>query len=200
MRSEDRVLVITSAGCNALDYALLGAQVVAVDANPRQNHLLELKRAGIRALDCERLLRAVRPGRHVRVAGHLRGPARASCRTTPAPSGTARSGSSIPAKAGGSFYFRGSSGLVARGLRFHIDHVARVAPALGPGPVRVEPGRAAGALPARAAPDAAGRASARGVSAPRRDDPARRPGSPARDGGEPPRAASRASCAAASTT
>jgi S-adenosylmethionine-diacylglycerol 3-amino-3-carboxypropyl transferase len=47
----DRVLVITSAGCNALDYALLGARVVAVDVNPRQNHLLELKRAGIRALD-----------------------------------------------------------------------------------------------------------------------------------------------------
>jgi S-adenosylmethionine-diacylglycerol 3-amino-3-carboxypropyl transferase len=50
---EDRVLVITSAGCNALDYALLGARVVAVDANPRQNHLLELKRAGIRTLDFE---------------------------------------------------------------------------------------------------------------------------------------------------
>src|SRR6185503_8682168 len=48
---RDRVLVITSAGCNALDYALTGARVVAVDANPRQNHLLELKRAGIRALD-----------------------------------------------------------------------------------------------------------------------------------------------------
>jgi S-adenosylmethionine-diacylglycerol 3-amino-3-carboxypropyl transferase len=31
----DRVLVITSAGCNALDYALLGARVLAVDQNPR---------------------------------------------------------------------------------------------------------------------------------------------------------------------
>ena len=51
LQPTDRVLVITSAGCNALDYALLGAQVVAVDANPRQNHLLELKRAGIAALD-----------------------------------------------------------------------------------------------------------------------------------------------------
>jgi S-adenosylmethionine-diacylglycerol 3-amino-3-carboxypropyl transferase len=51
LRPEDRVLVITSAGCNALDYALSGAQVRAVDVNPRQNHLLELKRAGIRALE-----------------------------------------------------------------------------------------------------------------------------------------------------
>ena len=33
----DRVLVITSAGCNALDYALEGARVLAVDVDPRQN-------------------------------------------------------------------------------------------------------------------------------------------------------------------
>jgi S-adenosylmethionine-diacylglycerol 3-amino-3-carboxypropyl transferase len=50
---RDRVMVITSAGCNTLDYALSGATVLAVDANPRQNHLLELKLAGIRALDYE---------------------------------------------------------------------------------------------------------------------------------------------------
>jgi S-adenosylmethionine-diacylglycerol 3-amino-3-carboxypropyl transferase len=53
LSERDRVLVITSAGCNALDYALCGARVLAVDANPRQNHLLELKIAGIRRLDHE---------------------------------------------------------------------------------------------------------------------------------------------------
>jgi S-adenosylmethionine-diacylglycerol 3-amino-3-carboxypropyl transferase len=48
---DDRVLVITSAGCNALDYLLAGAgEVNAVDVNPRQNALLELKVAGIKAL------------------------------------------------------------------------------------------------------------------------------------------------------
>lgn len=47
----DRVLMITSAGCNVLDYALEGpARIVAVDANPRQTALLELKLAGIRRL------------------------------------------------------------------------------------------------------------------------------------------------------
>ena len=47
----DTVLVITSAGCNALDYACAGAgRVHAVDANPRQTALLELKLAGIRHL------------------------------------------------------------------------------------------------------------------------------------------------------
>src|SRR5271156_2594527 len=51
---DDTVLVITSAGCNALDYALAGPRRVdAVDVNPRQNALLELKIAGIRRLDFE---------------------------------------------------------------------------------------------------------------------------------------------------
>jgi len=48
---EDTILVITSAGCNVLDYALAGPrQIHAVDANPRQTALLELKLAGIRRL------------------------------------------------------------------------------------------------------------------------------------------------------
>ncbi|MBL8797066.1 MAG: BtaA family protein [Planctomycetia bacterium] len=52
LQPHDRVLVITSAGCNALDYLLAGAgEVNAVDMNPIQNALLELKVAGIRQLD-----------------------------------------------------------------------------------------------------------------------------------------------------
>src|SRR5215470_17344789 len=48
---DDRVVVITSAGCNALDYLLAGAgEVNAVDVNPRQNALLELKVAAVRTL------------------------------------------------------------------------------------------------------------------------------------------------------
>jgi S-adenosylmethionine-diacylglycerol 3-amino-3-carboxypropyl transferase len=51
-RPDDRVLVITSAGCNALDYLLAGAgEVNAVDINPRQNALLELKVGAVKALD-----------------------------------------------------------------------------------------------------------------------------------------------------
>ena len=49
---EDNLLVITSAGCNALSYVLSGLNhVYAVDMNPRQNALLELKMSGIRNLD-----------------------------------------------------------------------------------------------------------------------------------------------------
>jgi S-adenosylmethionine-diacylglycerol 3-amino-3-carboxypropyl transferase len=48
---DDRALVITSGGCNVLDYALDGpAGVIAVDVNPRQTALLELKLAAIRHL------------------------------------------------------------------------------------------------------------------------------------------------------
>jgi S-adenosylmethionine-diacylglycerol 3-amino-3-carboxypropyl transferase len=50
----DRVLSITGAGCNVLDYLLAGAgEVHAVDINPCQNALLELKVAAIRTLAYE---------------------------------------------------------------------------------------------------------------------------------------------------
>ena len=52
LRPDDTLLVITSAGCNVLDYALAGpSRIHAVDANPRQTALLELKLAGIRRLE-----------------------------------------------------------------------------------------------------------------------------------------------------
>ncbi len=52
LNGDDRVLVVTSGGCNALDYLLAGAgRVDAVDSNPCQGHLLEFKAAAIRALD-----------------------------------------------------------------------------------------------------------------------------------------------------
>jgi len=51
LKPEDTLVVIASAGCNVLDYALAGPRRIhAVDANPRQTALLELKLAGIRCL------------------------------------------------------------------------------------------------------------------------------------------------------
>lgn len=47
--ADSRVVMLTSAGCNALDYALDGpAEIHCVDMNPRQNALLELKLALLR--------------------------------------------------------------------------------------------------------------------------------------------------------
>jgi len=63
--SHDTLLVITSAGCNVLDYALLGPRRIhAVDANPRQTALLELKLAGIRRLTYSDFFAAFGQGRH----------------------------------------------------------------------------------------------------------------------------------------
>lgn len=51
---DDTILTLTSGGCNALDLVLQGAgQVVGVDINPAQSHLLELKRAAIIRLPFE---------------------------------------------------------------------------------------------------------------------------------------------------
>ena len=62
---NDTVLAITSAGCNVLDYALLGPKRIhAVDANPRQTALLELKLAAIRCLDYEDFFALFGRGHH----------------------------------------------------------------------------------------------------------------------------------------
>lgn len=48
LRADSRVVMITSAGCNAFDYLLDDpAEIHAIDVNHRQNALLELKRAMI---------------------------------------------------------------------------------------------------------------------------------------------------------
>ncbi|KAB2641072.1 MAG: BtaA family protein [Verrucomicrobia bacterium] len=65
LQPDSRLVMITSAGCNALDYALdEPAQIHAVDMNPRQNALLELKIAMILRDDFEDLLRVFGQGVH----------------------------------------------------------------------------------------------------------------------------------------
>ncbi len=67
LKPQDRVLVITSAGCNALDYLLSGvAGVHAVDMNPIQNSLLELKKAAIKELDFDEFWKFFGEGCHPR--------------------------------------------------------------------------------------------------------------------------------------
>ncbi len=54
IQGDSKILMITSAGCNALAYLLdAPAEIHCVDMNYRQNALLELKKAGLRALDHE---------------------------------------------------------------------------------------------------------------------------------------------------
>lgn len=127
LTAQDRVMVITSAGCNALDYLLAGAgHVYAVDMNPRQNALLELKASAIRNLDYERFFRMFGEGYLPNVesvyASHLR----------QSISATSRKYwdrwirfFDNPNK---SFYFRGTSGAFARMIGIYINRVARCRP------------------------------------------------------------------------
>lgn len=126
----DQVLVITSAGCNALDYALTGARVLAVDANPRQNHLLELKLAGIRRLDYQAFFALFGAGgdrRALEMYAALREELSDAAREFW--DGEIQAFQPDSAR-GGSFYYAGTAGLVAYTLRWYIEHVARASGAL----------------------------------------------------------------------
>jgi S-adenosylmethionine-diacylglycerol 3-amino-3-carboxypropyl transferase len=123
----DRVLVITSAGCNALDYVLEGPEhVYAVDMNARQNALLDLKLAAIRRLDYETFFSMFGRGRvadareiyEMHLRDVLPGPAQDYW------------DKHIKFFSGRgwrrSFYFRGTSGTFARLVNGYLDRVARV--------------------------------------------------------------------------
>ena len=123
----DEVLVITSAGCNALDYALAGAKHVhAVDVNARQNALLELKLAAVKGLRYPTFFKMFGKGYLPHIALNY------PYKLRPHLSVAARriwdrhiwmfSGEGWRS----SFYFRGSSGFVARVLNLYIDRGARI--------------------------------------------------------------------------
>jgi S-adenosylmethionine-diacylglycerol 3-amino-3-carboxypropyl transferase len=116
LRGGDRVLAITSAGCNALDYVLAGAHVVATDVNPRQNHLLELKQAGIRALAFDDFFELFGRGRSLR-AGELYAQLRPGLGEASRRFWDREIRLFDPRRArGGSFYYAGSSGLFAHAV------------------------------------------------------------------------------------
>ncbi|KAI0882252.1 uncharacterized protein GGS22DRAFT_49684 [Annulohypoxylon maeteangense] len=65
LNSDDVVLAITSAGDNLLSYALQSpARIHAVDLNPTQNHLLELKVAAFSSLPYEDFWKIFGDGKH----------------------------------------------------------------------------------------------------------------------------------------
>ncbi|MEU0270922.1 BtaA family protein [Streptomyces sp. NPDC006307] len=114
---DDHVLVITSAGCNALDYLLAGAgRVTAVDVNPRQTALLELKTAAVRNLNHAEFFELFGTGRSPR-AREMYGDA---LRAELSPPSRRFWDGYIEAFAGRgwrrSFYYRGTSGLLAKSL------------------------------------------------------------------------------------
>jgi S-adenosylmethionine-diacylglycerol 3-amino-3-carboxypropyl transferase len=128
---DDRMLVITSAGCNVLDYALdAPAAIHAVDANPRQNALLELKLAGIRRLDFDDFYRLFGDGRHPEFRALYGDVLRAEL----SPFAQAywdRNGHWFRGpNVRDSFYYRGLSGAVARGFHGYLALRPRLRDAL----------------------------------------------------------------------
>jgi S-adenosylmethionine-diacylglycerol 3-amino-3-carboxypropyl transferase len=116
--ADDTVLVITSAGCNALDYALTGPRRVhAVDANPRQNALLELKLAGIRHLEFDDFFALFGDGGHPRFREIYHDALRRDLSPFARQFWDARQHWFGHADLRGSFYYFGLSGIVARTFR-----------------------------------------------------------------------------------
>ena len=123
--NDDDILVITSAGCNALDYALAGPRSVqAVDMNPRQNALLDLKIAGIRELGFEQFFQMFGEG-HLSEINDLY-PSRLRQHLPD----WSRSFWDRKIKwfrnRKRSFYYRGTSGMFARMIRRYMEKVIRV--------------------------------------------------------------------------
>jgi len=124
---EDNLLVITSAGCNALDYALCEPNHVhAVDMNPRQNALLELKLAGIRSLEYEDFFRLFGQGRLPGVRRIYGDELRPLLSAWSQRYWDRRIGFFDSARR--PFYFRGTSGGFAKLLNFYVDSIVRVRP------------------------------------------------------------------------
>ncbi len=127
--AKDEVAVITSAGCNALDYALAGSgQVHAVDVNPRQNALLELKLAAARALDYESFFCMFGKGHLAGVRESYGQSMRQYLSTFARQYWDRRIGWFESAGWRPSFYFRGTTGLFARLMNHYIDRIAKVRP------------------------------------------------------------------------
>lgn len=124
---DDTVLVITSGGCNALDYALARPKhVYAVDLNPRQNALLELKLAGIRGLDFETFFAMFGHGRLPDAAKVYRQKLRSRLSQRSRQYWDRRI--NVFDHPRRSFYFSGACGLFARMINAYVDRVARVRP------------------------------------------------------------------------
>lgn len=118
---DDTVLAITSAGCNVLDYLLCEPrQVFAVDANPRQTALLELKLAAIRRLDFEDIFLIFGDGRHPRFREIYHDALRADLSAFARDYWAARCHWFTHRADDGSFYFHGLSGRVARIFRAYL--------------------------------------------------------------------------------
>ncbi|QDT65823.1 DUF3419 family protein [Calycomorphotria hydatis] len=128
---EDSVAMITSAGCNALDYALQAPKAVhAIDMNPNQTALLELKMAAIRKLPYEDVFALFGEGASPRWKEIYQDVLRPELEERSQKIWDRQDGFFKGKGRRRSFYFRGSSGTFAWLANWYIDRVAKVRPAV----------------------------------------------------------------------
>lgn len=123
IESDSEIVMLTSAGCNALDYLLDEPQSIqCIDANPSQNALLELKKALFLNDDYQLLWNMFGKGYddriHLLYKQHLRNHLSASASTFWDKYITYFCKTSTE----GSFYFRGTSGKIALMIHDRIKH------------------------------------------------------------------------------
>jgi S-adenosylmethionine-diacylglycerol 3-amino-3-carboxypropyl transferase len=123
---NDTMMVITSAGCNVLDYALAAPKLIhAVDANPRQNALLELKLAAIRRLQFADFFSVFGEGFHPHFGEMYRDALRGEL--SPFAREYWDKNTGWFASRRGSFYYHGLSGVVAGLFRTYLRLRPRLA-------------------------------------------------------------------------
>lgn len=121
---DDTVMVITSAGCNALDYALCNPRAVhCVDMNPRQNALLELKLAGIRRLEYDTFFDMFGRGRLHSAASLYSNQLRQDLSPWSRKYWDDHIHFFSTRSPGNSLYFHGTSGLVARSINIYLNRI-----------------------------------------------------------------------------
>ena len=120
---DDNLLVITSAGCNALSYALTGLNHIdAVDMNHRQNSLLELKIAGIKNLDYPTFFKIFGNAKFPGIKELYREKLR-ECLTPSAQTYWDKKIKKYFDSRRKSFYFCGTAGAFARLINIYIDKI-----------------------------------------------------------------------------
>ena len=125
----DQMLVITSAGCNVLDYLLEEpSHIDAVDLNYRQNALLDLKLAGIAELRWPEFFAMFGTGHEPQVKDRYHSRLRRHLQPTHQTFWDRHIGLF---KGRRPFYHRTTSGWFASWFRFYVDRVVRLA-----GPMR----------------------------------------------------------------
>ncbi len=125
LKPTDTVMVITSAGCNAIDYALCNPKEVhAVDMNPRQNALLQLKLAAAKNLEYEDYFAMFGNGHLVNAEGIYATKLRRNLsKWSQAYWDRWIKFFENPRR---SFYFRGTSGSFARMISVYFNKIAKV--------------------------------------------------------------------------